>query len=128
MARILIVDDDETIRAYVEAIMASKGWEAVTGTTGRDAVELAEQELPDLIILDVLMPVMDGFEAFKELRKNYLTKDIPVIMLTAVNQEGQACHDEVSMERELGVDRPEGFVNKPVDPDFLMNTIFGVVG
>jgi len=127
--KVLIVDDDEGTREFVEAIMANEGWATVEGRNGREAIELAEQEQPDLIILDVMMPEMDGFEAFQQLRSQFLTKDIPVVMLTALNdlQPGPD-HNEETMEQQLGVNRPEGFVDKPVDAVFLLNTILGVVG
>lgn len=127
--KVLIVDDDETAREFVRAIMAAKEWDTVEGVTGADALDLAQSEAPDLIILDISMPVMDGFEAFQRLRTNESTKHIPIIMLTAINQPGAGPrHDEESMEQRFGVNRPEAFVNKPVDPKFLLDTVFGVVG
>ena len=127
--KVLIVDDDESAREFVRAIMAAEDWETLEGTTGLDAVELAEREAPDLIILDVDMPEMDGFEAFRHLRTGLATKDIPIIMLTAINElDPESRHDAISMEKRYGVTRPEGFVEKPVDPKFLLHTVFGVVG
>ncbi len=127
--KVLIVDDDESAREFVRAVMAAEEWETVEGATGVEAVDLAQSEEPDLIILDVAMPEMDGFEAFRRLRTNEVTKHIPIIMLTAINElEPGAHHDGQSMEQRYGVDRPEGFVDKPVDPMFLLHTVFGVVG
>ncbi len=127
--KVLIVDDDEGIRLFVEAILAAEGWECVLGINGEDAVDLAESEQPDLIILDVTMPVMDGFEAFRRLRNSPFTDNIPVIMLTGVNEEGDGRHhDEHTMERDFGVPGPEGFVDKPVDATFLLQRIFGIMG
>jgi len=127
--KVLIVDDDEGSREFVTEIMRAEGWDTVTGITGYDAIELAESESPDLIILDVTMPKMDGFEAFQRLRTNILTKRIPIIMLTAINElEPGAQHNEITMEQRFGVDRPEAFVDKPVDPAFLLKAIMGVVG
>ncbi len=127
--RVLIVDDDESVRSFVAALMAGEGWHTLEGRTGEDAIDLAASERPDLIILDVLMPVTDGFEAFRRLRSDLTTKDIPIIMLTAINElEPGDWRDEVWMEEKFGVQRPEAFVDKPVDPDFLLNAIFGVVG
>lgn len=127
--KVLIVDDDESARAFVEAIMSSRGWVAVEGRTGVDALELAASEAPDLVLLDVAMPVMDGFEAFRRLRSNEKTKGIPIIMLTAINEiDPSERRDEHWMGKKFGVGRPEAFVEKPVDPEFLLNTIFGVVG
>lgn len=127
--KVLIVDDDEGTREFVQELMRVEGWETVLGKNGVEALELASQEEPDLIILDVTMPEMDGFEAFRRLRSDVLTQRIPVIMLTAINElEPGANHNEVTMEQRLGVDRPEAFVDKPVDPEFLQKAILGVVG
>ena len=125
----LVVDDDEGTLEFVVELMHNEGWDTIVGLTGQDALDLAEQEEPDLIVLDVDMPEMDGFEAFRLLRTNALTAHIPIIMLTAINDldpEGQ--HDQTSMERRLGVDGPEAFVDKPVCPDDLLKAIMGVVG
>jgi CheY-like chemotaxis protein len=127
--KVLIVDDDESSRDFVKAIMAAEGWEIVEAHNGAEGLDLAEEQKPGLIILDVSMPVMDGFEAFRRLRTEEATKHIPIIMLTAINElEPEAAHNEASMEKRFGVNRPEGFVDKPVDPVFLLNTVFGVVG
>ena len=127
--KVLIVDDDEGTRAFVQAVMANEGWETFEARTGLEAMELVKEIKPDLVILDVVMPEMDGFEVFRRLRTDYLTKDIPIVMLTAINELGsETKHDEASMEKHFGVERPEGFVDKPVDAAFLLNTIMGVVG
>ncbi|HIJ65819.1 MAG TPA: response regulator [Candidatus Hydrogenedentes bacterium] len=127
--KVLIVDDDESARAFVQAIMSSHGWRTVEGKNGSEGVDLAESEKPDLILLDVTMPVMDGFEAFCKLRSGVFTKDIPIIMLTGINDiaEEERCSEEW-MENKFGVTRPEAFIDKPVDANFLLNTIFGVMG
>ena len=127
--KVLIVDDDEGVRLFVEAIMSGEGWVCFEGRTGQDALDLAESEQPDLIILDVNMPVMDGFEAFKQLRDSPFTQDIPIIMLTAINTlSDDEQYDERTMEQKFGVVGPEGFVEKPVDADFLLQSVMGVMG
>lgn len=127
--KVLIVDDDESCREFVEAIMKNEGWETVTAVNGYEALEMATKEEPDLIIMDVMMPEMNGFEAFRRLRLGLLTKDIPIIMLTSINEVvPEAQYNEEAMEKRFGVTRPDGFVDKPVDPQFLVDTIFGIVG
>ena len=127
--KVLIIDDDEGVRMFVEAIMLDQGWVCVDGKNGQEAIDLAELEEPDLIILDVNMPVMDGFEAFRRLRNSPFTEKIPIIMLTGINEENHGLKfDAEKMEREFGVSRPEGFVDKPVDGDFLLKSVMGVVG
>lgn len=127
--KVLIVDDDVSVRLFVEAVLEGEGWSCILGVNGEEACDLAESEQPDLIVLDVDMPVMDGFTAFKALRNSPFTEKIPIIMLTGVNTEGDgAQHDAQSMERDFGLPGPEGFVDKPVDATFLLNSILGAVG
>ena len=125
----LVVDDDESTREFVGELMRRNGWDVIEGANGIEAIEKAEEEEPDIIILDVEMPEMDGFEAFRRLRTDFQTERIPVIMLTAINDlTSDEAFDEDSVGERLGVENPEGFVDKPVNPEFLMNVIFGIVG
>src|SRR3989338_8223729 len=87
MAKVLIVDDD----AFLSGVYATKleldGFGVVTARDGEEGVRLAQKEKPDLILLDVLMPKLDGFEALRQLKANPETKPIPVIMLTNLGQK-----------------------------------------
>ena len=126
---VLIVDDDEGTREFVQEVMRMEGWEAATAVNGVEALDQVANDLPDLVVLDVHMPEMDGFAVFQELRSNPLTAQIPIIMLTAVNDlEPGANLNEETMGERFGVEGPEAFVDKPVDPVFLMQAIMGVVG
>lgn len=124
----LIVDDDENVRLFVQALMESQGWKTMEARNGQEAIDLAEQEIPDLIIMDVMMPVMDGFEAFRRLRESPFTGQIPIIMLTAVNEEKGTCYTAADMETAFGAAAPEGFVEKPVDAAHLLHCLMGVAG
>lgn len=127
--RVLVVDDDEGVRLFIKEIMRNAGWDVYEAENGREALERTAFDIPDLIILDVMMPELDGFAVFRELRQNFFTKRVPVIMLTAINDSRQQDKlNESGVENELGVSRPEAFVDKPVDPEYLLNTIMGVVG
>ncbi|MBN2308056.1 MAG: response regulator [Candidatus Hydrogenedentes bacterium] len=125
----LVVDDEEEARMFVRSILENERWQVIEADTGRRAIELAQDEQPELIVLDVMMPEADGFEVYRKLRGDAATENIPIVMLTAVNEfESGARHDEESMEAESGLRRPEGFVDKPVDPGFLLFTINGIMG
>lgn len=126
--KVLVVDDDESIRMFVAGVMEAEGWEAIEALNGQQALDKAETETPDLIVLDVNMPVMDGFTAFKLLRDSPFTDRIPIIMLTAINDEQGETYDRERMETEFGVEGPEGFVEKPVDPVFLLQSVMGIIG
>jgi DNA-binding response OmpR family regulator len=86
MAKILIVDDDEYIRELVRALLIAEGFETCEAKNGSVALEILVDEAPDLAIVDVMMPQMDGFELCRHLRRYY--EDLPVLMLTAKGELG----------------------------------------
>lgn len=81
--RVLVVDDEIHIVHVVAIKLRNNGYEVITADNGAEALELAQQESPDIIVTDYQMPVMTGLELVKELRENETTRDIPVILLTA---------------------------------------------
>ena len=81
--RILVVDDEPDILDLVELTLSSKDFEVETATNGREGLEKAQTGHPDLVLLDLSMPDMDGFEVMENLRSDSRTSDVPVIMLTA---------------------------------------------
>jgi len=104
---ILIVDDEENNRTYLEALLSSEGYATLQAHDGKMALDLIATHQPDLILLDAMMPVLNGFELAEQLKNNEATKIIPIIMLTALI-------DRTSKMRALqcGV---EEFVTKPID-------------
>jgi len=82
-AKILVIDDDEKARRLIQVILASKGYAVIMAESGLEGIELAIRERPHVIILDVMMPGMDGFEVCERLKGDGRTKETPVIMLTA---------------------------------------------
>jgi putative two-component system response regulator len=104
---ILIVDDEESNRAYLEALLSAEGYATLQAHDGKMALEMTLSHQPDLILLDAMMPVLNGFELAEQLKNNEATKIIPIIMLTALI-------DRTSKMRALqcGV---EEFVTKPID-------------
>ncbi|NIA13592.1 MAG: response regulator [Nitrospiraceae bacterium] len=126
---VLIVDDDEGTREFVQEIMRTEGWKTTAAVNGVEALDQVAEECPDLVILDVHMPEMDGFAVFQHLRSDPQTSQTPIIMLTAVNDlEPGAGYNEETMAERFGVNGPEAFVDKPVDPVYLLQAIMGVVG
>lgn len=85
MAKILVVDDDVAINELIKVNLELAYYKVITAFDGNKGYALAKQELPDLIILDVMMPEVDGYTVAKRIRENASTKDIPIIMLTALN-------------------------------------------
>jgi signal transduction histidine kinase len=104
-ATILIVDDNQTNLKTLYNAIADVGWEILVATDGESAIEQAEYAKPDLILLDVLMPGIDGFQTCKNLKKNSLTQDIPIIFMTALSDK----YDKVQGLLMGGVD----YITKP---------------
>ena len=111
MAKILIAEDEYHIRKLLVDILAAAGHDIVEAENGGIALEQAWSEHPDLILLDVMMPVMDGFGVLQGLRENFFTEDTPVILVTAVNPE-----DAEQQGMDLGV---QHFIAKPLVPDMV---------
>ena len=82
--RILLVDDEPMNVALLEAMMVSRGYEAIPATNGIDALDLIRQENIDLVLLDIMMPEMDGFEVCRRIKEDERLRDLPIIMLTAL--------------------------------------------
>ncbi len=108
----LVVDDDSNVREIIRIFFKQQQIDIIEADEGMLAIELVEKELPDVIILDVMMPNMDGFEVCREIRKKF---DIPIIMLTAKTEE----FDRV-LGLELGAD---DYVTKPFSPRELVARI-----
>lgn len=116
MEKILVVDDEEKIRAIIKKYAEFEGYEIVEAENGMQAITICRQNDFDLIILDVMMPELDGFSACKEIRK---FKNIPVIMLSARGEEYDKIHGF-----ELGID---DYVVKPFSPRELMMRVKVVI-
>lgn len=111
METILVVDDT-TINIKILVELLDDKYDVIVATDGKTALEIAEEELPDLILLDIMMPLMDGFEVCKLLKENPKTKNIPIIFLTA-----QADEDSIEKAYEVG---GSDYVLKPLKPKELM--------
>lgn len=113
--KILAVDDEPHIRRLVQVNLERHGYEVVTASDGKDALEKVASEKPDLVVLDVMMPYMDGFEVLQTLRKNPETRDLPVIMLTAKAQDA-----DVFRGWQSGADL---YLTKPFNPMELISFV-----
>jgi two-component system, OmpR family, response regulator ResD len=114
--KVLVADDDPNVCEIIRLYFAKQQIDLVVASDGRQALELVEKESPDMIILDVMMPQMDGFEACREIRKRW---DTPIIMLTAKDEE----FDRV-LGLELGAD---DYVTKPFSPRELVARIRAIL-
>jgi DNA-binding response OmpR family regulator len=108
---VLVADDEDDIRALVSFRLKRAGYEVITAADGEEALLLATTRLPDLVVLDMMMPKATGLEVTRSMREYEETKDIPVILLTARAQEG-----DVARGFEAGAD---DYVKKPFSPQDL---------
>ena len=115
MKKILIADDEEIVRNTIERSLKGQPFELIYATDGIEALEKANQENPDLILLDIQMPHKDGRQVIQDLRHNPETKTIPVIMLTGLGET----MDKIA-GFELGAD---DYITKPFDAKVLLRRI-----
>ncbi|TQV89021.1 response regulator [Aliikangiella coralliicola] len=120
MSKILIVDDSPTEIHVLSTILESNGYEVVTAESGEAGVEVAKQELPDLVLMDVVMPGLNGFQATRQLKKDPATAHIPVVIVTTKDQET----DKIWGMRQGAKD----YLTKPVEEGNLINTIQAILG
>ncbi|HLO84087.1 MAG TPA: response regulator [Nostocaceae cyanobacterium] len=107
--QILVIDDENNLCTVIKACLENIGkWQVLTALSGKDGLLLAETQIPDAILLDVMMPDMDGMTLFKILQNNPTTKEIPVILLTAKVQPV-----DLNQFSQLGI---AGVIAKPFDP------------
>lgn len=113
--RILIADDEETVRSLVKRLLG-KTYNVLEAENGEEAVKVAVNEKPDLILMDILMPKMDGLTACYAIKRNPATKGIPVVMLTAVDYE---------LNRKLSQDvmGAQDYITKPFDAETLTSVM-----
>lgn len=117
---ILVVDDIKTNIVLVQVLLRGKNYEVLSAQSGVQALKIAEERKPDIIILDLMMPVMDGYEVLARLRANEATKDIKIIVLSAL-----AKSEDIKRAMSLGAD---DFLTKPiVAPKFfeVLNKLTG---
>ena len=112
---VLVADDEEDIRALVAFRLKRAGYEVITAADGEEALLLATTRLPDLAVLDMMMPKATGLEVTRSMREQATTKDIPVILLTARAQEA-----DVARGFEAGAD---DYVKKPFSPQDLQTRV-----
>lgn len=115
MARVMAVDDDHVILGLLQVNLDMEGHEMIAAVDGREALDKVRQDRPDLILLDVMMPNVDGWQVAEELKRDEVTAGIPVVVLSA-----RAMEADVHRGTELGVD---SYVTKPFDPVDLMELV-----
>lgn len=113
--KILIVEDEESLLRLESILLTSKGYEVIGARNGRQALEAVQAERPDLVLLDIMLPEIDGFEVCRQIKSNPETGQIPVIMVTA-----KKAGDDMTRGEEVGAD---WYITKPFKSAMVIETI-----
>lgn len=117
--KILVIDDERELVKAVEVRLKASGYQMVSAYDGPEGLEKARQVIPDIILLDIVMPTMNGYEVCMELMKDPTTKDIPIVVISASQQS------ELETKcRELGITH---FITKPFETTDLTNMIYEII-
>jgi CheY-like chemotaxis protein len=119
-ARILLVDDDADFVTSTKMVLESKNYDVIVADNGNEGLRKAREEKPDLILLDIIMPVEDGFNMAEKLKKDPQLAKIPVLMLTSFSQKGSG----TGIPRSRGYSlEAEDYIEKPVNPKDLLAVV-----
>jgi len=119
MATVLVVDDSPTMREMVVDQLKQSGMTVIEAQDGTDAVEKLQSTTPDIVVTDVVMPKMNGYELCRWIKKNESTKDVPVVMCTTKSEE---------FDKHWGMKQgADAYITKPYEPAELIKTIKGLL-
>jgi two-component system alkaline phosphatase synthesis response regulator PhoP len=120
LGKVLVVDDEVYILHILDFSLGAEGFDVITANNGELAIEKAKQEKPDLIVLDIMMPVLDGYETCRRLKREAETKNIPVVLLTAKGRD---------VDKRLGYEvGAVDYIVKPFSPNRLIERIQEILG
>lgn len=122
MTKILVADDDPDMRLAIASVLRYRSYQVIEACDGREALRKLKEEKPDLLLLDLLMPEMDGFDVIKELRINQEKEypDIPILVISSVREEASQRRYELELGRKLDID---DYVEKPIEPFILLGRV-----
>jgi len=112
---ILVIDDDPDMVTIISMLLKTNGHKPIGASGGKEGLKIARDILPDLILLDIMMPDIDGFEVLRELRLDSSTKEIPVIFVSAMSSA-----ENEERAKQMGA---QAYITKPYQPDKFMDTI-----
>ena len=115
MKKVLVVDDEELFRIMISEILSAEGFEVIVAEDGEEAIEIASASLPDLILIDMNMPKMTGFQAIRTLKEKDETKNTPIVAVTA--------HDTTGDYEEAYDAGCDGYLSKPLDAVLLIEKV-----
>lgn len=119
--KILVVDDELDMRIFISTLLETSGYEPIMTSNGKDGIRQARTRLPDIIILDVMMPGEGGVQMYRQLKTDAILKNIPVIMLSAVAEKTFSHYLKMlNVRLENPVPDPEAYMEKPPEADELL--------
>ena len=126
--KILIVDDDPDVVLYLSTVLGDHGYSTIDAPNGRDGLKKMKSERPDLVLLDLMMPLKSGIAMLADIKEDEDLREIPVIMITGVSGEVgidlEAFFQKGSDgEQQEYVSKPHGYIEKPVDPETLLRLV-----
>jgi len=121
MAKILIVDDDPDMRLAIGSVLRSRSYNVVEARDGEEALRKLKEEKPDLMLLDLLMPKMDGFAVVKRLKNTQESYcNIPILIISSIREEASHRRYELEVGHKLDVDE---YIEKPIEPFVLLQRV-----
>lgn len=122
MVKILIVDDDPDVRLAIASVLKSRSYEVVEARDGQEGLVKLREDKPDLMLLDLLMPKMDGFAVVKELQDSQWREyhNMPILIMSSIREEASQRRYELETGRRLGAD---DYIEKPIEPFTLLERI-----
>ena len=120
---VLVVDDDPDARDFLATVLQDNGFVATTAKDGIEAIEMIEQQQPDLIALDITMPEKSGVAVYRRLKESEQLSGIPVIIVTGISDDFEKF---ISTRRQ--VPPPEGYIHKPVEHEEFLKMVRGLLG
>lgn len=122
MAKILVVDDDPDMRLAIASVLSSRSYQVIEACDGYEALRRLKEEKPDLMLLDLLMPGMDGFAVVKELRNSQKAEypNVPVLVISSIREEASHRRYELELGHRLDID---DYIEKPIEPFILLERV-----
>jgi DNA-binding response OmpR family regulator len=119
--KVVYIEDESEMIDLVRLILSRKGYEVIGANGGREGLDIIRQKLPDLVLLDLMMPDMDGWDVYQQMKSVEATRDIPVIVITAKAQ---------SIDKVLGlhIAKVDDYISKPFSPQELVESVEKVIG
>ena len=124
-AKILIIDDDQVYVKATQAVLESKKYQVSSASNGEEGCRKAKEIKPDLIILDIIMPMQDGFSACEQLKKDPELSDIPILIMTSFSEKGKETNIPTSAGFGL---EAEDYADKPISPAELLRRVEKLLG